>query len=305
MKLFFAILFSIVAGTSLALPLNKVVVFGDSLSDNGNLYEYMHHEIPQSPPYFEGRFSNGLIWVERLVAFYYPDKLKEHLFNYAFGGASIAEDTDDEVLFTLKKEMDTYFLAHHDIAEESSLYVVWIGANNYLGAMDKAEKTPQEVNDGITKELKRLAQAGAKHIMVINLPNLGNTPLARAIGVEEKLSYLTSRHNIVLQNNIDNLQHTYPDVQWLYFDVSQTVEDIITDPEKYGFTNITDMCNPVRLEGPPSKKTLLQLASKAKSIEGDCEGFLFFDLIHPTALAHQIMADRAQAFLDNAGIEFE
>ncbi len=39
-------------------PLHNIVVFGDSLSDNGNLYEIMKHQLPQSPPYFEGRFSN-------------------------------------------------------------------------------------------------------------------------------------------------------------------------------------------------------------------------------------------------------
>ena len=44
-----ALFFSVQAS---AVPLNTIVVFGDSLSDNGNLYEYMKRELPLSPPYF-------------------------------------------------------------------------------------------------------------------------------------------------------------------------------------------------------------------------------------------------------------
>jgi len=44
-----AFLFS---GIVAATPLHNVVIFGDSLSDNGNLYEFMKHQLPQSPPVF-------------------------------------------------------------------------------------------------------------------------------------------------------------------------------------------------------------------------------------------------------------
>lgn len=72
-----------------ANPLNKIVIFGDSLSDNGNLYEYMHHQLPLSPPYYEGRFTNGLDWVELLTQKFYPNSVKAHLEDYAFGGAGV------------------------------------------------------------------------------------------------------------------------------------------------------------------------------------------------------------------------
>lgn len=45
------------------LAQGRVVVFGDSLSDNGNLFA----QTGQPPaPYFQGRFSNGPVWVEQL-----------------------------------------------------------------------------------------------------------------------------------------------------------------------------------------------------------------------------------------------
>ncbi|KTD18832.1 lysophospholipase A [Legionella lansingensis] len=300
----FILLFS---GLVAAKPLNNIVVFGDSLSDNGNLYAHMDQKLPQSPPYHQGRFTNGPVWVERLAEFYFPLAAKEHLLDYAFGGAGISEDPDDEdVLFTLKKEIDTYFLAHEDKADEDSLFIVWIGANNYLGVPDDTEKVVSTVNLGITHGLQRLANAGAKHILVVNLPDLGQTPIAYAFNIQEKLSNFTERHNELLSTSIQTLRETYPDVEWLYFDVKETLNDLIVSPEKFGFNNITDTCYDAMVE-KPSKRAILRMATniKAKRLKGDaCEGFLFFDPVHPTAPAHQIMAERARIFLDDKGLEF-
>ena len=41
----------------------KFIVFGDSLSDMGNAYNSIAR-LPQSPPYWNGRFSDGPVWAE-------------------------------------------------------------------------------------------------------------------------------------------------------------------------------------------------------------------------------------------------
>ena len=46
---------------------SNVFVYGDSLSDTGNIYTFSGHTIPQSPPYYMGRFSNGPLAVEYLA----------------------------------------------------------------------------------------------------------------------------------------------------------------------------------------------------------------------------------------------
>src|SRR5262249_42011574 len=62
----------ILAGLSLARPANaeppfsEVVVFGDSISDTGNVFLFTDG-VAAGPPYFEGRFSNGPVWVEVLA----------------------------------------------------------------------------------------------------------------------------------------------------------------------------------------------------------------------------------------------
>ncbi|MDI4239484.1 hypothetical protein OZ411_42630 [Bradyrhizobium sp. Arg237L] len=56
-----------------------LVVFGDSLSDNGNLFNLIG--LPP-PPYWEGRSSNGPTYAEQLAAL-----LSAKLDDLAFAGA--------------------------------------------------------------------------------------------------------------------------------------------------------------------------------------------------------------------------
>src|ERR1700693_2489301 len=64
-----------------ASSFSSVVVYGDSLSDNGNLYSLIGY--PPSPPYYMGRFSNGPVIAEQLAAY-----LGAPLYDFAVGGAT-------------------------------------------------------------------------------------------------------------------------------------------------------------------------------------------------------------------------
>ncbi len=297
-----AFLFS---GIVAATPLHNIVVFGDSLSDNGNLYEFMKHQLPQSPPYFEGRFSNGPVWIEHLVASYFPENPSPHLLDYAFGGAGVSEEEGDDVLFTLRREVDSYLLAHDDKASADSLFVVWIGANNYLGMPSDVEQTLKDVNAGITHSLERLAEKGAKHILLLNLPDLGRTPAALEFGSVELFSYYATQHNKSLDQTIANFKQKYPDINWLFFDLNHALNLLLENPEEYGFNNITGTCANAIVD-ELTKKSVLKMVARVTPKEGNqvCDGYLFFDLVHPTALAHKILSEKARAMLDEAGVVF-
>ncbi|RAP34731.1 lysophospholipase [Legionella quinlivanii] len=286
--------------------LKNIVVFGDSLSDNGNLYEYMHHQLPQSPPYYEGRFTNGPIWVERLLALYYKQNPESHLKDYAFGGAGVSEEDDGGVLFTLRSEIDSYFLSHNNQAEKDNLYVVWIGANNYLGVPDGVNETVERVNKGIAHSLSELASKGARHILVFNLPDLGKAPAAKEFDAEEILSEFCQAHNAALAETMKQLRKEYPKVQWIFYDVNELLNQIFANPAHYGFNNIEQTCYDVMID-KPSQKSVLQIASRIRpTSEFDtCDGFLFFDPVHPTGPAHQIMAETAYRLLKEANISFK
>ncbi len=311
MKIIFilvSLVFSTLAG---AMPLNKLVVFGDSLSDNGNLYEYMKHELPMSPPYYKGRFTNGPVWVELLMDEYYSQDAQTHLLDYAFGGAGVAEEDDtdpDDVLFTLNREIDSYLLSHNDKADDQSMYVVWMGANNYLAVPENADETVETVTSGIKHELERLVEKGAKHIMVVSVPNLGRIPAAKDFDAVPLLTELSTKHNAKLKEMISEFEVSTPSVQWLYFDINNVMNELLDFPERYGLTNITDTCYE-EMVNEPSDESILKMVSRvkahAKAPHNACSGYLFFDPVHPSETAHLLMVEQTKKMFDEKGITFE
>ncbi len=288
-------------------PLTNMVVFGDSLSDNGNLFEYMHHQLPQTPPYFDGRFSDGPIWVEHLAQSYFNTDAALHLKDYAFGGAGVlSEQNDDEELFTLKREINTYLLAHNNQADPNSMFFVWIGGNNYLGVPDDVNETVNEVVNGIESGLERLVKMGAKHLTLVNLPDLSKTPLAKVLDAEPQFATYSETHNKALLAMFEKLREAHPEVQWLFFDTNQIFSDIYAHPADYGFNQIQETCYDALVQ-PTSPKTVLNMVSSVHPKQNhpqNCDGYFFFDLIHPTKQVHQLTAEHLRRFFDQENVSF-
>lgn len=283
---------------------HEVTVFGDSLSDNGNLYELGQHQFPQSPPYFEGRFSNGPVWIEQLVASYFPKDSSSHLSNYAFGGARVLEASEGGVI-TLEKEIDSYLSTHENKANPDTLYIVWIGANDYLNMPRDIDLALEAVNLGIDHSLNRLAERGAKHILVLNLPDLGRSPIAFEYNVSELLSYLTREHNKLLEKTLRHLQRKYPQAHWLLFDSNQAFDQVLESPEQYGLNNTTLSCIASILDESGEGLLSKTVSNSLLNIPRDaCNGYLFFDSVHPTEIGHKILSEKIQMMLNESGVKF-
>ncbi|MFM7439113.1 MAG: SGNH/GDSL hydrolase family protein, partial [Snowella sp.] len=69
-----------------AAAFSNIYAFGDSLSDDGNVFAATGG-FPPSPPYFQGHFSNGNVWVQNLA-----ESLGVGLVDGAFGGATTGEE---------------------------------------------------------------------------------------------------------------------------------------------------------------------------------------------------------------------
>lgn len=312
MKKIISIILFLTSAVCFSENLKNFIVFGDSLSDNGNLYEYMQHQLPMSPPYFHGRFSDRPVWIEQLAKMYYPSNTSQHLLDYAFGGAGVSEDPEMELLFTLKHEIDGYLLSHQDKADPDSLYVVWIGANNYLALSESDDHSVDETILGIRHSLETLVHAGARHFLILNLPDLGIVPYARSFGLEEVLTNFAVEHNQKLAVVVDILQHTYPQTKWYSYDVYSKLSDAVQNPAKYGFNNVQDVCYESLMPKSLLPKAtqgyaMLNVAShvRSKGLSGSqCDGFLFFDMVHPTGMAHAIISSDIKKMLDAKGVQF-
>lgn len=285
--------------TAFALPLQKIVVFGDSLSDTGNLYDAMWQQLPLSPPYFKGRFSDGPVWVEWLPKYLAKDEKAFEVENYAFGGAVVLDDGGVEfegAYLTLTSQVDAYFLKHKDkLTHDGVLYIILMGGNDYIAPEEQTTARVDAVVSKISAEAARLAADGAKFILVGNVPDLGKSPLAREQELEVLLSDISSQHNLKLLQRVDVLKQSYPKTDWLFFDIHQFFMDAVSHPEKYDFEYASEPC--IHLDGESlMKSSVMQLAAHPGLLyqtQLNCDKYLFFDAAHPTRRGHEIAASLA------------
>jgi thermolabile hemolysin len=254
-------------------PINQLVVFGDSLSDTGTVFRATGGLYPSDPPYFQGRYSNGRVWVE-----YLADQLglsASQISNFACGGATTSGEFINLVPGLLAQVQS--FTKRHSNTTSNVLYVLWAGANDYL----QGTTNPALPVANISKAIESLADIGATKILVANLPDLGQLPATRNNANSTNLSTLTKAHNSGLRRSLKVLKQQHSDLQIATLDANSLYRQAITNPAQFGFTQVTSAC----LIGSSSCR--------------NPEQFLFWDSIHPTTAGHQILATTTAAALEN------
>jgi thermolabile hemolysin len=270
----FAALFHL-SNTAKTPNISQIYVFGDSLSDPGNVFKASQGQVPPSPPYFQGRYADGLVWTEYLAQQLKIDANANT--NFAYGGATTG--SSQQVPFGLLAQIDCY-QASDSKASTNALYIIWAGANDYLGG---GNNTNFPVENSVAA-VKYLVQAGAKNILVVNLPDLGELPGTRNSQRAKELSSLTQKHNSQLAAALKNLrQQLKTELNIIYYDVNEIFNQAIYNPTKFGFTNVTDTC--------------LNIEQSQYVVCKNPEEYLFWDYIHPSTAAHKLLAETVFATL--------
>jgi phospholipase/lecithinase/hemolysin len=294
----------VLAASSHATPYTQFIVFGDSLSDPGNALATTGGLFPPTPPY-AASFSNGPTAAQYLaqslgvtVQLGWPGASAASN-NFAFGGArngignynfEIGSVPLPVIAETgIQRQIERYGAVNPVVADPAAtLFMVWGGANDmFLGA--ETFSNPALYIPGallaLQSDLLTLAGMGAKHILVPGMPDLGRTPEAFAQGpaAAAGLSAISAAYNANLDALLAGLSlglsglgvHVYE------FDTAAFFANITATPAAFGFTNATDSC-------------LFSLGPAA-----DCAGYLYYDRVHPTTAAHQLLA---QQFAAAAGV---
>jgi len=252
MKKIVAFLVLLLSFTSVyAAKINQIVYFGDSLSDNGNLYKLLLHFLPKSPPYFNGRFSNGPTWSEHVSKYYY-DKYSVGTSNYAVGGATaIFHMPTPEFVTpaTLEIEVDKYLIDSLFSDRSKSLYVIWIGDNDYMFDQDAdPAAATKKVVDSIEWAISSLAYYGGKQFLVMNLADSSRTPMVQRDGSPEKLHRLVMTHNQKLDASLKRVKTLYPEINLTFLNVYDLFNDFMDNTDKYNqkynvnINNTTESC---------------------------------------------------------------
>ena len=265
---------------------DEIYVFGDSLSDAGNVFKDTAGTIPPSPTYFNGHFSNGPIWVEYLA------KDLGLTFNpstdFAVGGATTGFDNIGLAsLPGLQQELNSFSAANKS-ADPNALYILWAGTNDYLNYLSGGVPNSNETVANLSRAITTLAADGAKNILVVNLPDLGKFPVT---GGEQKisnaLSTFTDTHNSELSATENFLsQKLSPEINLIPLDVNSLFNRIVAAPSEFDLTNVTNSCLPRDLSVVP-------IAVPTQPVACTPDKFLFWDEVHPTTAVHQLIGDLA------------
>lgn len=273
--------------TAATLPYSDLVIFGDSLSDTGNLDLASGHTVPLSfAPYYQGRASNGLIWTDYLAAgLGQAGDAQPFLLggnNYAFAGArtGAAPVTPTNPPGVLAQVVGIWG-ATHAAADANALYVLVGGGNDMRDARSVAGGTAatrladaQAAVANLFTSMGYLAAKGAKNVLISNLPDLGLTPEAYLLDkVAESTDASGSFNSLIggLEAYGDSLGM---DVDVL--DMNGVMNRVRASPGAFGMTNVTQPCAGFLFGSTTS-----------------CSQSLFSDALHPSSLAHQYLAQAA------------
>jgi thermolabile hemolysin len=168
------------------------------------------------------------------------------------------------------------------------LYVVFGGANDFFNL----QSNPAIPANNITSAVSDLADAGARRILVVDLPNLGLTPAFRGTAYQAGMTQLSAGFNaylsaglqtipgaLLISGDADKLAHPgWSDNAGLtifHFPLNQMFEDMIAHPADYNLTNVVD---PV---------------FNGTTLVGDPNTYLFWDTVHPTSVPQAALGDAA------------
>ncbi|WP_290650848.1 SGNH/GDSL hydrolase family protein [Aquisalimonas sp.] len=295
--------------------LEKICVFGDSLSDVGNVLVVTDGAVPPPERYFSGRFTNGFVAADYLaiaLGFTLQPSMEDpscsSSTSFAYGGSGTGQTNLTPGDFPVRGLLGQVEEFHSDtggMADPEALYVVWSGANDYLLAGTKGIPTggPEETVGNIETAIRELHGMGARNFLVANLPDLGNIPIAAVIeeanpGTREVLGEATRAHNGLLGATLNNNLVELEDIRLYSTDVYALFNEIDANPSSFGFVNTpTDL--------GPAWNCLIVLKEP-----GDCtpigpdrydaDGSVFWDSQHPSTALHLLVA---REMLETLGID--
>lgn len=277
------------AGHAAAIGYTNMFVFGDSLSDNGNVYDAAAGIIP-APPYVDGRFSNGPIYAE-----YMADRLGLPLdnvlsggTNYAFGGAGTdfgVPEVFGESPLSVQSQVNLFQTQRlFNGADPNALYILYAGANNLERGVDAAaanpadavairQNTAREAVADIIGMIDLLHRTGAQHFLVPNAAPLGAAPANSA--VDALATSFSIDFNTQLAAAVTSLSGPSVTV----FDTFGLAESVLANPLAFGFADVSNAC--------------LTDASYfgGGTVCSEPDLHLFWDHLHLTTAANQILAN--------------
>jgi outer membrane lipase/esterase len=321
-----------------ALPfssISQVYFFGDSLSDSG-FNNNITVGIPGKAPTFTT--FGGYTWAQYVArdikGFTLPTNYPAPPFsdtitnnttptngptggavdpvltgiNYACGGS-----TTNSTGFTftwapsLHQQVDQ-FISTTPVLDPNAVYFIWSGANDILTTVSSSPaptelqllQTANTATTNIANEVAILAQHGARRFVVMSLPNIGSTPFVNGLAASmptlpAEMKNLSFTFDSMLNSKLGAvIKRT--GVKVLYVNTYSLLDNVIAASRagqpyvvagvSFRFTNTTgEACAPT--------------VSSLFCTNNGVTGYVYADSVHPTDMAHQVIALQVEALIRN------
>ena len=273
-----------VPSTVSAGPVSNVYVFGDSLLDVGNVYLATGGTNPPSPPYYNGRRSNGPLAVDLFAANYgvtlHPSLTggNDNAWAGAMAQSSLLSSVPD-----LIDQVNAFVPGlGASLADPNAIYVLDGGGNDIAAAVLTAN--PSLINGALAafqQSLLALAGKGAKNILIYNAQDIGATPSFNGGPGSAPATALTTAFDLGLSSIVAADNAAGIDVDMV--DLLALGQAVHANPAAFGFTNVTDAC----LVGTV--------------VCANPDQYFYWDSFHPTAHTGRLLADAMQSAIPEPG----
>jgi outer membrane lipase/esterase len=247
-----------------AAQFKQFYFFGDSLTDAGWFK-------PVLPPGTGLWTTNpGPIWAQVLAQRYGSTATPANQGgnDYAAGGARVSQlpgypPTGITATAPPVTTQISSYLASNAV-NSNALYSFWAGANDLFTALGNPATAQANMAIAATQlggQVAVLNAAGARYVMLFNLPDIGRTPAFAGTSSSASVSALTSFYNSTLMATVDAL-NLHP----IRVNVFGLFNEVIANPGAFGFTNVTSVacttsssliCTPSTLVSPNPQQTYL------------------------------------------------
>lgn len=274
--------------------ISTLVVFGDSLSDQGNAFALTGGLFP--PPPYAGNASNGPT-AAQVMAGALGVQLKAAAqggTNFAVVGAATGQvpipatpnTTDNSAALTYSipqlqntgvgRQVQAYLLTGPVIDPYHELFMLWAGANDFF--INPSAATGAAALANISGSIQTLYGAGARQFFVPNLPNIALTPYGLSLPPAQAnaLQALVGFYNLGLNQALTNLS-ALPGIQITTFDTFSLLTGVALNPSVVGLANATSPC----ISG--------DLVLGNATVCQNPDDLLFWDSLHPTAAGHRVI----------------
>ncbi|MBT5595184.1 MAG: hypothetical protein HOJ60_06605 [Euryarchaeota archaeon] len=268
--------------------IGNLIAFGDSLSDMGNGRNSILN-VPDVPPYWQGRFSNGQVWIEYLSEAYSVTTTigsgTSAGDNRAFGGSQTGPGYSYVLLPNVGTQISNYLSNVQSSIPSDTVVSLWSGGNDFLYGTANANT----IVTNMESHIRQLEGVGADEIILPNLPPLEKTPevLSRSQNQQNAIGSEVILYNQKLATLANDLRIELG-ITIHFIDAWTVFNDILQNKEALGLTNTQDAACSGGISILP-----LPICSSGDSVVSNVDEYLFFDKAHPTRVMHRFIGKYA------------